>query len=177
MSWDIPNLLKFVVAFVVDFWWMFQVLATFLLLEIPFLRMFQVLGGLLAKGLFWGQVTLRRRELQNGPKWAYYLDETRMRRSPLPTIILYIEYIVCSTTTIISWGRRRDIPPARGHTTDWDLTPTPWEECTSSQRVIALSHTQLSRPITYRHHIAWRPDDGGYYLLQAEHLLVIQFPP
>ena len=79
-------------------------------------------------------MTLRGRELQNGPKWAYYLDEARMRRSPLPTIILYIEYIVCSTT-IISSGRRREYLPARGHTTDWDLTPTPWEECTSSQRV------------------------------------------
>ena len=148
MSWDIPHLLKFVVAFVVDFWWMFQVLATFLLLEIPFLRMFQVLELLMASNPVWGQVTLRRRELQNGPKWAYYLDETRTLRSPLPTIILYIEYIVCSTTTIISHRRRREYTPARGHTTDTEHSPTLWEESISSHCVFDISHTQPSRPIT-----------------------------
>ena len=101
-----------------------------------FWRMFQVLGLVVGKDAFWRVMILLRRELRFEQKWAYYLGETRTPRHPLPTIILYIEYIVCSTTTtIISSGRRREYLPARGHTTDWDLTPTPWEECTSSQRV------------------------------------------
>ena len=30
-----------------------------------------------------------------------------------------------------------------------------------------ISQTQLSRPIPYRHLIAWRPDGGGYTLLRG----------
>ena len=114
----------------------------------------------------WGVLTLRRRERQSEPKCQNYRGESDMRRYPLPTIILYIEYIVCSTTTtiiiIISLQGRSEYTPARGHTADRDLTPTSWEECTSSQRVLDISHTQLSRPIPYRHLIAWSPDGGGY---------------
>ena len=40
-----------------------------------------------------------------------------------------------TTTTIISWEGRSDIPPARGHTADTDPTPTLWEEYASSQRM------------------------------------------
>ena len=38
------------------------------------------------------ELTLRRRERQNGPKWQYYLGQTDRHRSPLPTTIYYIEY-------------------------------------------------------------------------------------
>ena len=96
-----------------------------------------VIFVVVGRGRDWGVMTLPRRELQNEQKWPPRLGETRMQRSPRPTIIVYIEYIIYLTITItvISLRRRREYTPARGHTTDWDLTPTSWEECTSSQRV------------------------------------------
>ena len=73
--------------------------------QIHFWRMFQVWALLLARVADWAAMTLPRREPHFGWKWAYYLDETRMRRPPGPTIILYIEYIIYLTITItIIWN-------------------------------------------------------------------------
>ena len=70
-----------------------------------------------------------------------------MRRPPRPTIILYIEYIIylTITITIILSRRRRDKPPARGHTSETTFTPTPWEESVSSQ-YFAFSHNPAIPP-------------------------------
>ena len=49
----------------------------------------------------------------------------------------------------------------RRHTTAMDSSPTPWEEVNLAN-AWDISQTQLSRPTTYSHLIAWRPDGGGY---------------
>ena len=58
--------------------------------------------------------------------------------------IIYRIYIY-STATIILSRRRRDKPPARGHTSETAFTPTPWEESMSSQ-YFAFSHNPAIPP-------------------------------
>ena len=68
--------------------------------ENHFWRMFQVLGFVVGNHPDCGAYAAPRRALTFGWKWAYYLGESDMPRHPLPTIILYIEYIVCSTPAL-----------------------------------------------------------------------------
>ena len=53
-----------------------------------------------------------------------------------------------------------NIHPQRRHTTAMDSSPTPWEEVNLAN-TWDITHTQLSRPTTESHLIAWRPDGGG----------------
>ena len=48
-----------------------------------------------------------------------------------------------------------------------EYSPTPWEECNLASAWLDISLTQLSRPIPYRHLIAWSTGGGGYTLLRG----------
>ena len=61
---------------------------------------------------------------------------------------IYIYIFFCSPTTtrrtiIISWQGRSEYPPARGHTSETDFTPTPWEEHGSSQHFDASQNPAI----------------------------------
>ena len=68
------------------------------------------------------------------PKWAKVsIFPRRDAHAAVTSANNNIIYRIYIYSTIILLKRRRDKPPARGHTSETAFTPTPWEESMSSQ--------------------------------------------